>query len=91
MTERTYPRNVWVLPPSFKPKTVAITRGHSSRVGNSYDISASGKCYHVSEMFSSLEDAVADGWKRVELSQADLEKRAATLVKKREALIKAAG
>lgn len=86
MTERIYPRTAWVLTPSFRPRTVVLERPYSTR----WEVTPSGKLYDLDEIFPTKEEAVADGWRRVGLAQASLDKRAATLDKKRGNLTKAA-
>lgn len=89
MSERTYPRNAWVLAPSFKPVEVELIKPYGSNYHDYGDLTAASKLYAPSEMHDSKALAIAAGWALVEKQQAKLDKMALTLGKKRAALTKA--
>lgn len=91
MTERQYPRQAWVLMPSFKPKEITIVKrsfGYTSTYSG-YDESDTGKDYRISDLFDSKGEAIAAGREKVKAMQADIDKRQATLNKRIAALDKA--
>lgn len=89
---RTYPRKVWVLTPSFKPVEVEVVKRYSSWMRTDYgDLTEKGKCYPVSEMHDTKEAVIAHGRKQCAKNQADIDKRIANLKKKLDALNKAEG
>ena len=89
MSARTYPREVWVLTPSFNPKQVTVVEAYGSSNYDYGDVTATGKLYYCETMFPTKELAVAAGWGAVAVIQAGLDKRAASLLKKRAALTQA--
>lgn len=87
---RTYPRQVWVLTPSFVPKEVTVLKKYSSYASSDYgDISESGKIYPLSEMFPSKEAVIAEGYRRIQEQESKIQKMLATLEKKNRNLEKA--
>ena len=87
MSNRIYPRKAWVLQPSFKPKEVELIKPYRSFGGADYgDLTAESKLYAASEMFDTMRAAVDEGWRRIEKQQADLDKKAANLAKRKKAL-----
>lgn len=92
MSERVYPRKVWVLTPSFKPKEVEVVRPYVSYGSQDYgDLTAATKLYAVSEMFDSKRAAIDEGWRRVDKQKADLDKKLIGIAKRRKALQAATG
>ena len=91
MSARTYPRDVWVLTPTFAPKQVTVTRRYPSSFTDYGDVTEKGKLYRPDEMHPTKRVALDEGWKRIQAAQDDLDKRAARLTKKRDNLIKAGG
>ena len=92
MSSRTYPRDVWVLQPSFKPVQITVTKKYGSYTNYDYgDLSDKGKLYAPESMFESKGAAIADGRERCAKLRADLEKREENLCKKIAALNKAEG
>ena len=90
MSKRKYPRQAWVLLPSFKPKEVTITKQYGSwSSAEDWDLADSGKSYHKDSLFPSMSAAVAHGRAQVEKQAADIAKRQATLEKRIAALNKA--
>jgi len=87
---RTYPRQVWVLMPSFKPVEITVIEKYKSW-GGEYDgdVTAVGKIYHISAIFESKEDAIKDGRERCVKMRADIAEREEKLRKKITALDKA--
>ena len=86
---RIYPRTIWVLTPSFKPKAVEVVQVYRSFREDYGDQTATGKCYLPSDMFDSQADAIANGRARVKRMAADLQKKQESLKKKIEVLDKA--
>lgn len=86
--KRIYPRDVWVLTPSFKPKKVTVVRGyeHSSAFEGDYD--AGGKYYSVGELYSTPGTAVAAGRAKVEEMEVRMRKLGQSIEKRRAALDK---
>ena len=89
MSERTYPRAVWVLMPSFKPKEVEVVRKYGSNYHDYGDLTAAGKLYAPFDMFPTKRAAIEAGWLRVDKQKADLDKRLCAIKKKRDQLQKA--
>jgi hypothetical protein len=83
MTARTYPYKAWVLQPTFKPIEVELQRHYSQGL---WDQTASGKLYHVRDLFPTQQEAIEHGWKEIERMQEALDKKAEGLRKKRSAL-----
>lgn len=76
--------------PSHKPVEIEIVKKYGTWGNTDYgDMTVKGKLYDVEKMHLTKQDAIDAGWKMIELAQADLDKRAITLTKKRDALIKA--
>jgi hypothetical protein len=91
-TTRTYPRQAWVLQPSFKPKEVTITQPYSSWGGASeWDLAEGGKHYHHTDLHPTKAAAIAAGREKLVAAQADVDKRQATVTKRAAALDKAEG
>jgi len=90
MTTRTYPRTVWVLQPSFKPKQVTLVEAYSSWSDEEYgDFSESRRLYRREEQFFRQKDAIAAGRALLAKQQIDLDKKQANIAKKTAALDKA--
>jgi len=91
MSKRQYPRQAWVLLPSFKPKEVTIAqRSHPhSTMFEDWDLASDGKSYHFEKLHPSLAAAIASGREQVVKMQADIEKRRATMEKRIASLDKA--
>lgn len=88
MTERTYPYKAWVLQPLFKPIEIElVSRAWIKPWG--WDMSTTHKAYDTKKMYPTKQSAINAGWDRVTWAQADLDKRATNLEKKRIALRKA--
>lgn len=82
---RIYPRKVWVLLPSFKPKEVEVVKRYGSATDYG-DLTAAGVNYMPSEMYESQQEAVENGYRRLCEQQSALDKRQANLRKKRATL-----
>ena len=92
MSNRIYPRNVWVLHPSFKPVEVTVIGKFHSYGGSDYgDITAKGKRYALNQMFETMGGAIFAGRYDVARTQADIYKRQEKLNKQIAALDKAEG
>lgn len=90
MTQRTYPRQAWVLQPSFRPKEVTLVRRAFAYSPTDYgDTADTGKDYAPEDMFPTKADAIAEGKKRLDEQQAKLDKMQANLDKRRATLKKA--
>jgi hypothetical protein len=90
MSDRTYPRQVWVLLPSFKPVEVTVVKRYASYNSADYgDLTEKGKLYDVESMHQTKDDAIAAGRKKCKALQDDIDKRQATLNKRWDALDKA--
>lgn len=90
MTKRQYPRQAWVLQPSFKPKEVTVTKPYSTwNKSEEWDVTEGGKSYHKDSLFPSMSVAITNGRDLVEKQRADIAKRQATLEKRIAALDKA--
>ena len=90
MSNRTYPRKVWVLQPSFKPVEVMIVEKYKTWGNEDWgDLTEKSKRYLPKDMFDSKEAAIKEGRARCVLMQADLDKRTDNLCKKIAALDKA--
>lgn len=87
---REYPRQAWVLMPSFKPVEVTITKPYGSW-GNvsDWDVATSGKHYHYEVLYPSRTAAIAAGREKVKEVQADIDKRQLNLNKRIASLDKA--
>lgn len=89
---RTYPREAWVLQPSFKPVKVVLVKKYDSWSGEDIgDFSDKGKLYSPESMFDSKEKAIEEGRNRCAKISADLDKRTDNLCKKIATLDKAEG
>lgn len=91
MSNRVYPRTVWVLMPSFKPMAVEVVKKYGSPYHDYGDLTAKGKCYAVAAMHDSKEEAIARGRDKIRILRADLAKRTETMNKRIAALDKAEG
>lgn len=82
-SNRTYPRAVWVIQPSFKIKQVEVVRQYSCWGNEDYgDLTVSNKRYSPSEMFGSKEEAMAAAREKLQAQQNDLDKRQEALTKR---------
>ncbi|KAF1698321.1 hypothetical protein CSC62_05275 [Pseudoxanthomonas jiangsuensis] len=86
---RTYPYKAWVIQPSGKPKEVTLVETYDSWLDVSWDISDSGKSYHIDNLHPTKDAAIAAGLDALDAQQANLTKRQTTLEKKRATLIAA--
>jgi hypothetical protein len=87
MAKRSYPYNAWCLTPSFKPKRIVIVGPYASYFHeDTWDVSSTGKCYSLTEIFATEVLAIESGWSRVAEQQLKLDKAIASLAKKRQNL-----
>lgn len=87
---RKYPRQAWMLMPSFKPVEVTVTaKAYKSDDYSDWDRLSSGKSVHFECLYKTQADAIAVGREQVAKAEADLLKRRANLDKKIKALDKA--
>lgn len=63
--DRTYPFTAWRLMPSFEPVQIEIVRQYSD-LHPEWLYDANGRIYIDSTLFSTKDEAVADGRSRVE-------------------------
>lgn len=90
MTDRTYPRQAWVLQPSFRPKEITLVRKYSSYSSTDYgDESDTGKVYPPNAMFDTKADAIEAGHMRLNKQIATLDKQRIAIDKRAAALKKA--
>lgn len=88
MTNRIYPRTVWVLHPSFKPVAVEVVKKYGSPYHDYGDLTEKGKCYSVAAMHETKAEAIQVGRWEVERLRADIAKRTETMNKRIAALDK---
>ena len=91
MKKRKYPRQAWVLQPSFKPKEITIVKrayGYSSTYSG-YDEADTGKTYHTVNLFDTKAAAIAAGREQIKKLQTDIARRQETVSKRIAALDKA--
>lgn len=87
---RTYPRDVWVLMPSFAPKKITVVKRYLSYSMTDYgDLTEKGKLYPVEDMHPTIDAAIVAGRAKIAALQADIAKRQETLNKRIAALDKA--
>ncbi|QJD98649.1 hypothetical protein HH212_00155 [Massilia forsythiae] len=90
MAERKYPRQAWVLMPSFKPAEVTLKKPYGSFCGSEdWDLTEKGKPYHKDSLYLSKSAAIAAGREQVEQQRADIAKRQEKMNKRIAALDKA--
>jgi hypothetical protein len=90
MSKRKYPRQAWVLLPSFKPKELTIVEHcRNWGAGMDWDYADGGKAYNVDKLFDTKSDAITAGRAQIAKLQADIAKRQDTLNKRIAALDKA--
>lgn len=88
--KRKYPRQAWMLMPSFKPVEVTVIAKAYTLIGYSdFDRLSSGKPVHFERLHRTQAEAIAAGREQVAKAEADLLKRRANLDKKIKALDKA--
>lgn len=84
---RSYPRDVWVLQPSFRLKQVTVVRKYSCWGSTDHGDETEGrKRYAVSEMFATREEAITAGREQLKRQQADLTKKQENLKKRLDLL-----
>ena len=87
MRKRQYPRQAWVLLPSFKPKEVTIVKHYANwGPGMDWDSSDSGKDYNVDKLFETKADAITAARDLIEKARADIAKRQEMMNKRIAAL-----
>jgi hypothetical protein len=82
-----FPFDAYVLTPSFNVKKVTIVSEANFCV-KGWFFSESRSSYNESELFNSTDDAIKAGRDKLGKMKADIEKRAASLVKKTATLDK---
>lgn len=88
MSTRAYPYKAWVLKPSFKPVEETFVKPYGSWSDTDYgDFTADGKLYSVGAIFPTREAAIAWGLDDLVKQQVTLNKRLATVAKKRDTLL----
>lgn len=91
MSNRVYPRTVWVLMPSFKPMEVEVVSDYGVSYHDYGDVTAKGKVYAPAAMHETKKKAIAAGRAEVERVRADIAKRTDNMNKRIAALDKAEG
>jgi hypothetical protein len=71
---RQYPRQCFVLTPTFQLKEITITNGYSSHAYPDYDQVQDGKIFHVDELYASKQEALDAGERKVNERQTKLTK-----------------
>ena len=90
MSKRQYPRQAWMLLPSFKPKELTIVEHYRNwGSGMDWDRAEGGKTYNVDKLFGTKADAITAGRDLIEKARADIAKRQETMNKRIAALDKA--
>lgn len=90
--KREYPRQVWVLTPSYKPTEVTVVQRYAAWSNHDYgDQTDKGKLYHMAHMHASKSAAIAAGREAIKKVQADINKRQENLNKRVAALDKSEG
>lgn len=84
--KRVYPRQAWILMPSFKPKEVTVVKQYYNK---DWDKLESGKLVNVVDLHATKAAAITAGREAVIKTQADIAKRQINLDKKVVALNKA--
>jgi hypothetical protein len=88
--KRQYPRQAWVLLPSFKPKEITVEKQYKSWSGAADgDLSSTGKWYAVEGLYPTKAAAIAAGRQEINAQQTDLDKRHERIQKRIAALDKA--
>ena len=91
MSARTYPRDIWVLTPSYAVKKVTVVGAYRSYSATDYgDLTSTSKLYSSVQMHATKADAIAAGRASILKIQADIDKRLSNLHKKCDNLRKAA-
>lgn len=91
-SNREYPRQVWVLMPSFKPVQVTVVKPYDSWSSVDYgDLTDAGKLYGITKMFASLDDAISAGRRGLSAQEVKIALMSEKIQKKRTALDKAEG
>ena len=92
MSNRVYPRTVWVLQPSLKPVAVEVVKkAYENSMYDYGDETTAGKCYGLIDMYESKDAAIQAGRDACLKTQADIDKRTENLRKKIAVLDKAEG
>ena len=86
----TYPCKRWKLNPGFKPVEIELVEELSYWGDDKWGRTQTGSHIRLTETFDTQADAIADGWKRAAVQQADIDKRQQRLDKRKAALTKAA-
>lgn len=85
---QAFPYTAWLLLPSFKPCQVTIAKpcsGYGSMWAHLHE-DEKGKTYNTNYLFSTKEECITDGWKRLSDQEAALETKFAKLRKRKETL-----
>lgn len=87
--KRKYPRQAWMLQPSFKPVEVTVVKRPYPHSYPDLDELSTGKTEHIESLYPTKAAAIAAGREAVAKAEADLLKRRANLDKKIKSLDKA--
>lgn len=85
MKQRAYPYVAWRLTRAFQIVQVELVAG--GIYGSGYDRTETGHNYPVSELYTSKDDAIAEGERRLDKVAADLARRHASWERKRRELL----
>lgn len=83
-----YPKTVWVLLPSMKPKMIELIE--PSKWDKNYAYNKSGKAYAIASCFQDKASAIGRGFEILSEQEADIAKRMDNLQKRRTNLVKEA-
>lgn len=87
MSERVYPRKVWVLMPSFKPVEVEIVQKYNTWGREDYgDLTEKGKRYSVSDMYRTKESAIASGIVKCDIEEQNAKAKLQKIYNRRQKL-----
>lgn len=84
MTQRTYPYIAWRLTRTFQIIQVELVAG--GIYGSGYDRTETGHSYPLSELFVSMDAAIAEGERRLAAVEADIARRQMNLERRRREL-----
>ncbi len=83
-----FPYKAWILLPSFSLKQIELARPFKY-FPDAHHETASGRSYHLSELFLTKAEAIKHGRDRINMGMAEVRTREAKLLKKLAALEKA--
>lgn len=88
MNTETFPRTVWRLTPGYQPREVTVIGKHKPYSQDIYTTKL-GSTILCKDTWPTKEDAIAAGHARLDQQLLDMEKKQATISKRRTALNRA--